>query len=153
MLKSLAILFALSLPAQAQEVLAEYRTDSGSLPPEYAWATTVTILVDGQLTLKHCTGYETEGPACKIRHSKVAEAALSAIRKAAAESEMVTKAARLTDIPMVGGGSISGRILLDGSEIILPSQPAKVDVARVEKVLTAIAAAIPPRFSRFLAPD
>ena len=75
MLRPVAILLALTVPAGADElspVLADYWTDSGSLPPEYAWETSVLIREDGQLELKHCKGYETEGPACKLRHAKVA---------------------------------------------------------------------------------
>ena len=106
MLKPLALLLALTLPAQADElapVLADYWTNSGSLPPEYAWETSVLIREDGQLELKHCTGYEVEGPACKLRKAKVSEATLEAIRAAATESGLVEKPARETDTPMVGG--------------------------------------------------
>lgn len=109
----LALLLALALPAQADElppVLADYFTDSGSLPPEYAWETSVLIREDGQLELKHCKGYETEGPACKLRRAKVSEAALEVIRAAAADSGLLKKPARETDTPIVGGGSIWGRV-------------------------------------------
>lgn len=152
----LALLLALALPAQADElppVLADYFTDSGSLPPEYAWETSVLIREDGQLELKHCRGYETEGPACKLRRAKVSEAALKAIRAAAADSGLIDKPARETDTPIVGGGSIWGRVNLAEGTVELPSQPAEADVERVGKVLAAIAAAIPPRFGRFLDAD
>jgi hypothetical protein len=155
MLKPFALLLALALPAQAEPTpdLADFRTDSGSLPPEYAWETSVLIRVDGQLELKHCTGYETEGPACKIRRAKVGEAALQAIRTAATESGLASKPARETDTPTVGGGLTSGRVNLGDVVIELPSQPAEADAARVEKVLAAIAAAIPARIGRFIDPD
>jgi hypothetical protein len=156
MLKSLALLVALALPAQADElapVLADYWTNSGSLPPEYAWETSILIREDGQLELKHCKGYETEGPACKLRHAKVSEAALDAIRTAAADSGLIENPARETDTPMVGGGLTWGRVNLIDGTVELPSQPAEADVARVGKVLQAIAAAIPPRFDRFTDPD
>lgn len=155
MLKPLALLIALTLPAQAQDaaILAEYWTDSGSLPPEFAWDTTVTILTDGQLTLKHCKGYETEGPACKTRRAKVTDDALAAIRTAATGSGLATKPARETDTPMVGGGLTGGRVVLDGTEIKLISQPVEADAVRIAPVLQAIAAAIPARFNRFLNPD
>lgn len=154
MLKPLALVLALTLPAQAQDaaILAEYWTDSGSLPPEYAWDTTVTIREDGTLTLKHCKGYETEGPACKTRRAKVAEDALAAIWKAATDSGLAKKPARETDTPIVGGGLTGGRVILDGAEIKLISQPIEADAARVGPVLQAIAAAIPARFNRFLNP-
>lgn len=153
MLKPLAFLFALSLPVHAQDVLAEYQTDSGSLPPEYAWDTTVSILTDGHLTLKHCTGYETEGPYCKTRRATVAEDALAAIRKAATESGLAEKPAREAEEIVVGGGLTGGAVYLDGKKIDLLPQPAAADVERVGKVLDAIAAAIPPRFDRFMDPD
>ena len=155
MLKPLALLLALSLSVQADElpaVLADYWTNSGSLPPEYAWETSVLIREDGQLELKHCKGYETEGPACKLRKAKVSEAALDAIRDAATESGLIEKPAREAEFPMVGGGLTWGRVNLAGGTVELPSQPAEADVARVGKVLQAIAAAIPPRFNRFTDP-
>ena len=71
---ALAALTATAAIGQDAPVLAEYRTDSGSLPPEYAWETSVTILEDRQLTLKHCKGYETDGPACKTRKATVSAA-------------------------------------------------------------------------------
>lgn len=152
----LALLLALPLPSQADElapVLADYFTDSGSLPPEYAWETSILIREDGQLELKHCKGYETEGPACKLRRAKVPEAALDAIRTAARDSGLLEKPARETDTPTVGGGLTWGRVNLAEGTVDLPSQPREPDVARVNKVLQAIAAAIPPRFDRFTDPD
>jgi hypothetical protein len=156
MLRPFALLLALSLPVQADElapVLADYWTNSGSLPPEYAWETSILIREDGQLELKHCKGYETDGPACKLRKAKVSEAALDAIRTAAADSGLIETPARETDRPTVGGSLTWGRVnLLDGTAE-LPAQPADADAARVGKVLAAIAAAIPPRLDRFTDPD
>jgi hypothetical protein len=152
----LALLLAVAYPAQADElapVLADYWTNNGSLPPEYAWETSILIREDGQLELKHCKGYETEGQACKLREAKVSEAALDAIRAAATESGLIEKPARETETPMVGGGLIWGRVNLVGGTVELPSQPADDDVERVGKVLAAIAAAIPARFDRFTDPD
>jgi hypothetical protein len=156
MLKPLALCFALALPLQGDElapVLADYWTNSGSLPPEYAWETSVLIRENGQLELKHCKGYEVEGPACKLRTAKVSEATLDAIRAAATESGLIEKPAKETDTPMVGGGLTWGRVNLVNGTVDLPSQPADADVERVAKVLQAIAAAIPPRFDRFTDPD
>ena len=151
MLKLLALLLLTATAAIAQDapVLAEYWTDSGSLPPEYAWETSVTILEDGRLTLKHCKGYETEGPACKTRRAKVSDDALSAILAAAQDSDLAEHPAQQAEYPMVGGGLTSGAVYLGGAKITLLSQPADADAARVGKVLSAIAAAIPPRFDRF----
>jgi hypothetical protein len=156
MLRRLAIFLALALPTQADElapVLADYWTNSGSLPPEYAWETSILIREDGQLELKHCKVYQVEGPACKLRQAKVSRAALDAIRAAAAESGLIRKPARETETPMVGGGLTWGRVNLVDGTVDLPSQPADADVERVGKVLAAIAAAIPPRLDRFLDPD
>lgn len=155
MLRPLALFLALALPVQAQEapILAEYWTNNGSLPPEYAWETEVTIREDGALTLKHCKGYETEGPACKIRRARVDEPALDAIRAAARESGLAERPARETDMPVVGGGLTGGAVYLDGQQVRLLSQPVDADVARVSPVLQAIAAAIPRRFARFLDAD
>ena len=55
--------------------------------------------------------------------------------------------------PTVGGGLTWGRVTLAEGTIDLPSQPAEADAERVTKVLQAIAAAIPPRFDRFVEPD
>lgn len=155
MLKPLLLLLMSATAAMGQDapVLAEYRTDSGSLPPEYAWDTSVTILEDGRLTLKHCKGYETEGAACKTRRATVPQAALAAILAAAKDSDLAATPARPTEYPMVGGGLTSGAVYLDGEKITLLSQPAEADAERVGKVLAAIAAAIPPRFNRFTDPD
>ena len=156
MLKYAALLLVLiTVPARAEDagILAEYWTDSGSLPPEYAWETTVTIREDGTLTLKHCKGYETEGTACKHRRARVPDEALETIRAAAAESGLADKPARETETPMVGGGLTGGAVYVGGQKVKLLSQPAATDVERVGKVLAAIADAIPPRFDRFTDPD
>ena len=147
-----ACLMTIAPAAQAQEatVLAEYWTNNGSLPPEYAWETSVTILADGKLTLTHCTGHETEGTACKTRRAKVSAEALAAITAAAEASGLSTKPAQETDVPIVGGGLSGGRVLLEQGEVTLLSQPADADAARVDSVLAAIRAAIPTRFNRFL---
>ncbi|MBN8631547.1 MAG: hypothetical protein J0L76_11895 [Rhodobacterales bacterium] len=156
MLKRVLLLAALiALPAQADDalVLAEYWTDSGSLPPEYAWTTSITILEDGQLTLKHCKGYDSEGPACKTRRATVPEPALTAIRTAAEESGLAAKPAKEAEFPMVGGGLTGGRVYVGGQQVVLLAQPADADADRVGRVLEAIAAALPPRFAHFINPD
>lgn len=151
MLRAL-VLCLLPLPALAQEppVLATYYADSGSLPPEYAWETNVTIYEDGRLTLRRCTGYETEGPACKDRKAKVEPAALQAIREAALASGLAETPAKPTEYPQVGGEVTGGAVYLNGVKLPLLSQPTEADAARVATVLRAVAAAIPPRFNRFL---
>ena len=148
-----ALLLTLATPTLAGDspVLAEYRTDSGSLPPEYAWEASVILHEDGSLELKRCTGYETEGPACKTRRAKATPEALKAIRAAALDSGLGKEPALIADEIMVGGGSTYGAVWLDGARIELPSQPGDRDAGRVRAVLAAIRAAIPARLHRFLA--
>ena len=110
----------------------------------------ITIYADGRLTLRHCTGYETEGPACKTRKAKVAPEALVAIRDAALASGLADAPAKPSEYPMVGGSVTGAVIHLEGVKIDLPSDPDATDAARVGEVLRAVGAAIPPRFDRFL---
>lgn len=147
-----AILVSLSSVARAEDapILAEYWTNNGSLPPEYAWETSVTIRQDGSLTLQHCTGYETEGSACKSRRAKVTADAMAAITAAAEASGLKERPAQETDAPIVGGSLTGGSVWLDGTRIVLLSQPAAADAERVSDVVLAIRAAIPTRFNRFL---
>lgn len=152
MLKRVLFLALIASPALAEDapVLAEYWTNSGSLPPEYAWETSVSIREDGALTLKRCTGYETEGPACKTRRAKVAPEVQEAIRAAATASGLRETPAGQPDEVMVGGSQTGGLVYLDGARILLPSDTLPGDRERVGAVLRAISAAIPRRFSRFL---
>lgn len=150
-LSVLSLTLALASPVAAQNVLATYHTDNCCLPPEYAFEVNVTILEDGALTLTRCEQYETEGPGCTTRRAKVPAADLEAIRAAAAASGLADKPAmeaEAEDIPM-GGGSTSGSITIDETEIALPPFPAVADSERVMSVLTAIRAAIPAKLDRF----
>lgn len=153
LLPLVAVLLSLAPAVHAEDaaVLAEYWTNNDSLPPEYAWETTVTILGDGKLTLEHCRGYGTEG--CKTRPAKVKSEALESIRNAAAASGLASNPARDTEEPIVGGGLTGGAVYLAGQKIALIAQPAEPDGPRVDAVLDAIAAAIPTRFNRFLDAD
>jgi hypothetical protein len=147
-------LFALALgtPAWAQDTLATYHADNCCLPPEYAYEVNVTILQDGNLTLTRCEGYATEGPDCQTRRAQVPADALQAIRAAALASGLAERPASdapAEEIP-IGGGSVSGSVVLDGATIPLPAFPVARDADRVRPVLEAIRAAIPARLSRFL---
>lgn len=149
-LRLAALLLCLAPAVQAQEaVLAEYWTNNGSLPPQYAWQTGVTIRADGSLTLTHCTGYQ-EGPACTTRHGRIPTEALTSITAAAEASGLAAVPARATEMPIVGGGQTRGRVVLEEGEALLIPQPAEADAARVAGVLSAIRAAIPARLHRFL---
>jgi hypothetical protein len=146
-----ALLASLPIAAPAQDApLAELWTNNGSLPPEYAWEATVTISTGGQLILRRCAGYETEGDACTTRRARVPDDQLQAIRDAVAASGLLTDPAQQTEEPTVGGGLTGGRVWLEGTEIALPPQPATDDVTRVQSVLAAIQAAVPARFGRDL---
>lgn len=141
-----ALLLALPFAARAggeAAVLAEYNARSGSLPPPYAWSVDVTLRTDGQVTLKRCKGYETEGPACRLLTGTAEPARLDAIAAAVAASGLDSRpAAEAQDIP-VGGGSVRGRVMLAGAVIELPAFPSEGDRPRVTAVLDAIAAAVP----------
>ena len=151
---ALLLILACPLPALAQDsaVFARFWTSSGSLPPEYAWDAEVTFLTDGTLTLKHCTGYETEGPACQVRTAKVDATALEAIRTAIVAADLVATPAREDQNPPVGGGATGGSVVMGGAEIGLPPWPIPADKKRVAKVLAAIHAAIPAQFDQFIDP-
>lgn len=148
MLAARVLAFCLCLPglalAEDAPLLAEYWARSGSLPPQYAWSTSVTIRADGQLVLKHCKGYDSEGPACTLQTARVTEAALKAIAIAARAAGLSEKPAQEASEFPVGGGTVSGRVTLDGKAIDLPAFPEKADERRVVSVLTAISDAIPP---------
>lgn len=140
-----ALTLALAFPAEAEAppVLAVWHANSGSLPPEFAWSTQVTILADGGLTLTHCRGYETEPPGCETREGQATEAALAKILQAVSESGVVTTPPRKLDDPPVGGGATWAFVTVDGQTVELMDFPIEKDRARVRLVLDAIAAAIP----------
>ena len=149
-LAALCLLLAAPAHAEGAPVFAEYWTNNGSLPPEYAWETTVTILSDGTLTLIRCPGYDRDGDACKTRRAVVPEAALADIRRAAEASGLSETPAREAEMPLVGGSASGGRVWLDGAELKLLSQPELADAGRVGMVLESLRAAIPIRFERYL---
>lgn len=143
-------LVALPLPALAEEVLAEYWANSGSLPPEYAWSVEVAIDADGGVTVKDCKGYATEPPGCTILTGRTTPEKLQAIRDAVTAAGLIDRPARSAEEIMVGGGSTGGKVLLDRAEIPLPPQPAAEDAARVGQVLAAIRDAVPQRLQTLL---
>lgn len=142
---ALGLLIPTASFAEETPVLAEYWANSGSLPPEYAWSTEVTIRADGKLLLKHCKGYETEGPACTTRKARVEPAKLDAIVTTARASGLLESPALEAKDPPIGGGTVTGRVTLDGTAVNLPAVPIKADEERVADVLIAISQAIPPR--------
>ncbi|GHC63451.1 hypothetical protein [Neogemmobacter tilapiae] len=126
-----------------QQPLAVYATDNGSVPPEYHWEWRAEILPDGAWHLTYCKGYEETAPGC-VGVSGTADAAtVEAILQAARDSGLADRPALESEEVMVGGGLTRGRVMLEGRVVDLPSSPRKADVARVNAVLAAIAAAIP----------
>lgn len=150
-----ASLACLPLTALAEDspVFVSYGTSNGSLPPEYAWDNTVTIHEDGTMEIRHCKGYETEGPGCRTRKGKVTDEAMTAIREAALASNLAEDPASETMYPTVGGGGSWGSVFIDGKEYELLWEAAEEDASRVSAVKSAIEAAIPAKFDRFMTPD
>lgn len=142
---AVALAFAAPLSAQTANIMAEYWADSGSLPPEYAWQTNVTITAEGKLTLRYCIGYETEGDACKTRTAEVSKSNLAAILAAVAAGDLVAKPPRQSEDIPIGGDASGGKVFVDGQAVTLSAFPIADDAARVATVLDTIRAAIPAR--------
>jgi hypothetical protein len=137
---ALALLFA--APAGA-EPLATLHSHNGSLPPPFHSSLTVTVELDGTLSLRTCQGYDTEGPACKVARGRAVEGGVEAIRAAVAAAGLAERPATEDPMPPIGGGVTSGSVVLDGRTIALPGFPVEADRARVGAVLAAIMAAVP----------
>lgn len=125
------------------DILATLTANSGSLPPPYAWNVEVTVRTDGRVTVTRCTGYETEGPACKTGEGAAVAGSVEAIRQAAEASGLADRPATAIDPPMVGGAWTGGTVRLGESSIALIAQPIPADEDRVSTVLAVIGAAIP----------
>jgi hypothetical protein len=142
----LAVLMAIPAAAQDAMPLATYWENSGTLPPEFAWDLSVTILADGSLSLTYCRGYQTEGPACAVGRAHLTNGDVEAILTAARASGLAGRPAESlsdSEVP-VGGGSRGGSVTLDGTAIGLPAFPREPDATRVAALLDAIAATVPP---------
>ncbi len=153
MLKTLALVF-LATPALADDaILATLNARSGSLPPEYAWSVSITIAADGLVTATRCKGYQTEGPACKSATATTTPNMLEGIRTAAKASGLATNPAKPLDPPMVGGGTISGTVVLDGKTIEMIAQPVPEDAERVNTLIDITGAAVPRALDPILSGD
>ena len=141
---------AFAADAEVPAELAIYSSQSGSLPPQYAWSTSVTIYLDGQVAVQHCRGYETEGPACTTSNAQTTPEAIASILDAVKASNLTTKAAVENPSPPVGGGSSHAVIFVDGKSITLPPFVIAADADRVAAVLRAIEAAVPASDAHFL---
>lgn len=154
MLRPLALLLALALPARAEStLLATLDARSGTVAPPYAWSVSITIADDGLVTATRCTGYETEGPACTTATATTTPEALEAIRTAARASALDSRPARPLDPPMIGGGSISGTVFLDGATFRMIDQPVPEDAERVNTLIEIVGAAVPPTLDPVLSGD
>jgi hypothetical protein len=143
------ILVVSAMSAQAEEVstFARWGENSGSLPPEYAWDYTVHFQDDRRVEVTYCKGYAEAAPGCATattRLSKKKYAALIEALTPLAADLAAHPAKDAADIP-VGGGSIYGRITLNGDDIALPAFVAEEDGARVKAVLDLLQAATPPQ--------
>ncbi|MDQ2066434.1 hypothetical protein Q9295_08620 [Xinfangfangia sp. CPCC 101601] len=152
---SLAFGSAVAMPAAAKspELQVELHLSSGPLPPQYAWSNAVTITTEGLVTLKTCEGYETEGAACESAKGQATPESLTALRDAILAANLLKSPARESETPVIGGPATTARILLDGTAITLPAQPAAADAPRVQAVLNAIKAAIPADLAAKLTRD
>jgi hypothetical protein len=138
------LLLTLSTSARAEDlVIAQLWANSGSLPPPYAWNVEVTVTAEGWVTVTRCTGYKTEGPACRNGEGAAIPGVVDAILRAAEASDLANRPATALDPPMVGGGWTSGTVMLGDRTIDLIAQPIAADEPRVATVLEVIGAAIP----------
>ncbi|MFM7335761.1 MAG: hypothetical protein ACKO1H_15375 [Tabrizicola sp.] len=155
MLRTLALVLLTATAPNAEEapVLAKINATSGSLPPPYAWSVVISIGTDGLVSVTRCKGYETEGPACKTGTATTTPEALEAIRLGARASGLATRPARSLDPPMVGGGSISGTVHVDGQTIDLVAQPVPEDVNRVTTLIELIGGVVPAELDPILSGD
>ena len=136
--------WAEGVPPMILVPVAVYATSNGSLPPPYHWEWSASLFGDGMIEVTYCKGYSEGPPGCAIETGNVAELdQIRAIEQAARDSGLLTRAAVEANPPMVGGGTTHGWVSVDGQEAILISQPRDSDKRRVERVLDAIAAAIP----------
>lgn len=154
MLRGLAVILAFTLPAQAEDaLLATLEVRSGTVAPAHAWSVSISMTTDGLVTVRRCSGYETDGPACMTVTSSAAPEKLKAISSAARISGLATRPAKPLDPPMVGGGSISGTVILDGKTIEMIAQPDPEDAERVNTLIDIVRGAIPRELDPMLGGD
>ena len=125
--------------AEEPVVVAAWGENSGSLPPEYAWDYQVEFLAGGAIRATYCKGYAKEAPGCatvKRIFPPAAQQAMVDIIEPFAEDLLDNPPQQAADdeIP-IGGGSVSGRILLDDTYVSLFSFPRAEDAERVQAVL------------------
>ncbi len=141
-------LAATPLMAQTPPVIASWSENSGSLPPEYAWDYRVEFLAGGTVGATYCKGYATEAPGCATVTRKLSSAAQQAMEAAIqpyAQGLLDSPPQMVTDdqIP-VGGGAISGRVVLAEQTISLYAFPRPEDAERVQALLQILQKSTPP---------
>jgi len=146
------VLALLSAPAVAQDrdAFAVWGESSGSLPPEYAWDYTVSFFPDRHGEVTYCKGYSDAPPGCATTRFRLTRPDFAALQTALAplEADLAAKpAAEAVDIP-VGGGSVGGRLQMNGRDLRLPAFPAEADAARVDAVIRLLRENTPERAVR-----
>lgn len=132
----------LSLPvAAAAEVLATLHSHNGTLPPPYRRDLSAEIDADGTVRLRACKGYGEAS--CHSLTAQADPAAVAGILAAARAAGLPGRPVAEDPSPPVGGGAVSGSVVVDGTRAVLPPFPAFPDLTRNADVLAAILAALP----------
>jgi hypothetical protein len=139
-LAPLALAFCLAaspLLAQDTAEFAYWGENSGSLPPEYAWDYTVTFTADRKAEVRYCKGYATTAPGCATTKFRLSKRKFAALQTALAplEADLAANPAKDDPNPPVGGGSVYGKLSMNGHEVSLHAFPMAEDAARVGAVL------------------
>lgn len=130
--------------ADAADVpFVRYTASSATVSPEDAWSIEATISPDGMVSRTYCLGYDREGPGCNLVKSRLSKTQLQNILDAVNSSDLARRPARTADEESVGGDYRSGRVVIDGADILLPNLPIEEDRARVNLVLDAIRDELP----------
>ena len=130
------------LPALASDdaVFAVLGEDSGSLPPDYAWDYTVSFTADRRGVVRYCKGYADAAPGCATATFRLSQRRFADRQDALAPlaADLAARPAVQDPDPPVGGGSVSGRVTLNGAELALWSHPLPDDAARVGAVIALV---------------
>lgn len=124
--------------------VAIWGMQNGTLPPPYHWTLRAAIAGEGRVTMRFCRGYSDADTDCGAAEGMAPEGAVQAILAAAKAADLLTRPVAEDPRPPVGGATVWGSVRMNGQELALPPFPAKPDAARVQAVMAAIAAAIPP---------
>lgn len=143
-MKALALAVLLAMPgwavaADTPKIIAVWSEDSGSLPPEYAWDYPVEYLAGGAVQATYCKGYAEEAPGCATVTSHLSTATQTAMQTAIAPfaANLLAQPPQPAgdDAIPIGGGSVSGRVLVGETDVVLHAFPRADDAERVQAVL------------------